>query len=415
LGTNDNEMFWGLCVDSSDNLYLLYEIEQVTLPNDFLIKFNQSGSLVSNKTIDSTNFNYVAGMSIDSLDNLYIFGYTYIREQTDFDITEHTDIVLIRFGVDTDEDGLSDWQENNFSFTEPTNPDTDGDTLSDGDEVNIYHTYPNIADTDGDGLLDGQEVNTYFTNPLNPDTDGDTLSDGDEVNIYHTDPTLIDSDGDGFRDDLEVALGLDPNDPSNPMLLILSISSIILTVLFSLIFVLYRRKMKSQFLRDKETYEKIPNLKILIRNYVYHQLRAIHDEMNISHIKLEDLEDKIREQLYLNIDNFMQFLALEGIILTETQIKLLKKDSFEESEPIRKELTQIIAQKLEDKQLEDMKRNLDIKLQEELQISDDPAYQEQIKSKYQDQFDTLRSVDEKIDSLLDHYAKWDKTDELKKV
>jgi uncharacterized delta-60 repeat protein len=405
-GTNGNDMFYGISVDSSDNLYSLYELESITLPNTFLIKFNQSGNLVSNKSIESRDINPY-NMVIDSLDNLYITGSIYD--------TEDADIFLYRFGIDFDEDGLSDWQEINVFFTDPNNPDTDEDFLKDGEELNEYNTDPFNNDTDSDGLLDGQEVNIYFTNPLSPDTDGDTLSDGDEVNIYHTDPTLMDSDGDGFRDDMEVALGFDPNDPSNPMFLIIIISSIILLAIFSSTFVLYRRNMRSKFLREREIYEKIPNLKILIRNYVYHQLRAIHDEMNISNIELEDLEDKIREQLYLNIDNFLQFLELEGIKLTKNQINFLKIDSFEESEPIRKELTQIITQKLEDKQLEDLKRDLEIQLQEELQISNDPAYQEQIKNKYQMKFDSLRSVNEKIDTLLDQYAKWDKSDELKKV
>lgn len=36
-------------------------------------------------------------------------------------------------------------------------------------------------DTDGDGLSDYQEINIYHTDPKNSDTDGDGYSDGDEV------------------------------------------------------------------------------------------------------------------------------------------------------------------------------------------------------------------------------------------
>jgi hypothetical protein len=36
--------------------------------------------------------------------------------------------------------------------------DSDHDGLSDYDEINIYHTDPNLADTDGDGYLDGDEI-----------------------------------------------------------------------------------------------------------------------------------------------------------------------------------------------------------------------------------------------------------------
>ncbi len=59
--------------------------------------------------------------------------------------------------------------------------DSDDDGLSDYDETNLYHTAPYNADTDGDGLNDGEEVNQYQTNPNNTDSDNDGISDGDEV------------------------------------------------------------------------------------------------------------------------------------------------------------------------------------------------------------------------------------------
>lgn len=38
-----------------------------------------------------------------------------------------------------------------------------------------------IIDSDGDGLSDYEEINIYGTDPYNPDTDGDGMNDGDEV------------------------------------------------------------------------------------------------------------------------------------------------------------------------------------------------------------------------------------------
>ena len=69
--------------------------------------------------------------------------------------------------VDSDEDGLPDWQEAGLG-TNPYDSDSDDDGLSDGDEVNIYGTDPTNSDTDGDGLSDGWEVE-HGKDPLDPD------------------------------------------------------------------------------------------------------------------------------------------------------------------------------------------------------------------------------------------------------
>jgi hypothetical protein len=55
--------------------------------------------------------------------------------------------------------------------------DSDGDGLSDWDEVNIYGTDPFNPDSDGDGWSDWHEV-MIGTDPLNPDTDGGGQCDG---------------------------------------------------------------------------------------------------------------------------------------------------------------------------------------------------------------------------------------------
>jgi len=74
--------------------------------------------------------------------------------------------------VDSDEDGLPDWQEAGLG-TNPYDSDSDDDGLSDGDEVNIYGTDPTKWDTDGDGLSDKWEIDNGF-DPLN-------ASDGNQV------------------------------------------------------------------------------------------------------------------------------------------------------------------------------------------------------------------------------------------
>ncbi len=88
---------------------------------------------------------------------------------------------------DSDADGLTDEEEAKLG-TDPHNPDTDNDGLSDFDEVRKYHTDPLNPDSDYDGLKDGAEVFTYFTDPNNRDTDGGGVADGHEVMEDHTDP-----------------------------------------------------------------------------------------------------------------------------------------------------------------------------------------------------------------------------------
>lgn len=65
--------------------------------------------------------------------------------------------------------------------------DTDGDGIIDWDEEHIYRTDPNCADTDGDGLDDGDEIFAFHTNPLDPDSDGDGLTDADDMSPWESD------------------------------------------------------------------------------------------------------------------------------------------------------------------------------------------------------------------------------------
>ncbi|PIN68549.1 hypothetical protein COV93_09035 [Candidatus Woesearchaeota archaeon CG11_big_fil_rev_8_21_14_0_20_43_8] len=144
---------------------------------------------------------------------------------------------------DTDGDGFSDLYEITVS-TDPTdktdypsdstlkNLDTDNDGISDYDEIyatNGYETDPLKSDTDGDGFKDGYEVsmNTDPTDPLdypselglsNLDTDGDGISDYDEIKGtkgYVTDPLKADTDGDGFNDLYEITVGTDPTNSND--------------------------------------------------------------------------------------------------------------------------------------------------------------------------------------------------------
>ena len=109
--------------------------------------------------------------------------------------------------VDSDEDGLTDYEEHVVIGTDPTRQDTDGDGAADG-----FDTFPlNPAasvDTDGDGLPDTLDPNELNINPvLEKDLDDDNDGFLDTEDQFSTDPNRVDgvdTDGDGVDDGLEV-------------------------------------------------------------------------------------------------------------------------------------------------------------------------------------------------------------------
>lgn len=93
--------------------------------------------------------------------------------------------------------------------------DSDSDGLNDYEEQYIYHTDPYKTDTDSDGYNDSEEVRNNYS-PLQQklkmveaDTDLDGLNDDWELKIG-TDLTDPDTDKDGFKDGQEVKNGYSP-------------------------------------------------------------------------------------------------------------------------------------------------------------------------------------------------------------
>ncbi|MDR1759053.1 MAG: hypothetical protein LBR60_00840 [Fibrobacter sp.] len=75
-----------------------------------------------------------------------------------------------RLYLDSDVDGITDFDEQMRFFTDPYNADTDGDGASDKDEIRYYTLRKLLADEDNDGLRAELDV----------DSDGDGYCDGDE-------------------------------------------------------------------------------------------------------------------------------------------------------------------------------------------------------------------------------------------
>ena len=122
--------------------------------------------------------------------------------------------------TDTDGDLIPDYYEAILG-TDPTLVDTDADGLSDYDEIFLLGFNPLSTDSDGNGILDYDEDVDHDglsfrqeaqagTDSYNKDTDADGLLDGEEINTYGTNPLVADVDGDGLVDGDEIALGLNP-------------------------------------------------------------------------------------------------------------------------------------------------------------------------------------------------------------
>lgn len=79
-----------------------------------------------------------------------------------------------------------------------TNPieDSDNDGLSDYEEINLYHTLPNVADSDKDGMNDGEEVAYWQANGSSWDED---IDDDGIINILDSD-----ANNDGIIDGVEL-------------------------------------------------------------------------------------------------------------------------------------------------------------------------------------------------------------------
>jgi len=127
--------------------------------------------------------------------------------------------------LDSDRDGLGDWEEDHVYSTDKKAWDTDNDGINDGAEMLMYKTNPNSPDSDGDHLSDKFELskvqaagNYYITDPLKKDTDGDGLGDyseiyggfynGSRVWSYSTNPLTNDTDNDGLSDYEEIIAGI---------------------------------------------------------------------------------------------------------------------------------------------------------------------------------------------------------------
>ena len=232
-GYNGIEIGRGILVNSSNSIYIVgYSTSYNNVYDFILLKYNNLGELQWNKVWGGSYDDYGRGITMDSSNNIYLVGVSYSYGMGG------SDILILKYGPDSDNDGLTYDEETYIYLTDPNDVDSDDDLMPDGWEVlnglnpliddssgdpdtdnlsNLeeytYSTNPNDSDSDDDNLNDGSEVNTYFTDPNDSDSDDDNLNDGAEVNTYLTDPNDDDSDDDGLNDGEEItSFSTDPND-----------------------------------------------------------------------------------------------------------------------------------------------------------------------------------------------------------
>lgn len=100
--------------------------------------------------------------------------------------------------LDRDDDGIPDPAEVPEWINDPENGlDTDGDGLTNYQERTIHNTNPMAVDTDGDGLTDKEEIVVFGTNPLQQKTDPNQTKTDFQMVVG------VDTDADGIPDHIE--------------------------------------------------------------------------------------------------------------------------------------------------------------------------------------------------------------------
>ena len=130
---------YGLAVDKNDNIFIVGETMFPGTGYDaVLVKYNSMMDYQWNLSWNGLSTDGYQAIALDNNGNIYIVGYTYSYG------AGYTDILLVKYGIDLDADGLTYDQE-----------------------VYKYYTNPYDSDHDNDGIDDGAEVNNG-TNPLDP-------------------------------------------------------------------------------------------------------------------------------------------------------------------------------------------------------------------------------------------------------
>ncbi len=146
-----------------------------------------------------------SSLVLTNIQSVQAGAYSVILSNSFGSITSSNAVLFVANSVDSDGDGIPDYWELLYGLN-PTNsadallhPVVAGQTnrLTYLEEY-LYRLNPTTLDSDGDGLSDYDEIFLYHTNPLSPDTDGDGIPDKWELD-HGLNPLVNDaSDEAGF-------------------------------------------------------------------------------------------------------------------------------------------------------------------------------------------------------------------------
>lgn len=161
-----------LCLN---NIIVIADSIVIDCPS-FNANYSNHFGLILGEEIDKVRNDINADFDSDGLTDAY---ETYIIIKLKLKGIDVNGLSDIGPDDDYDNDGLTNIEEYNYG-TDPTCDDSDDDGLSDYDEIFTWNTNPNYWDTDDDTMSDGTEV-ACGLNPLSSDSDNNGIPDGDEV------------------------------------------------------------------------------------------------------------------------------------------------------------------------------------------------------------------------------------------
>jgi len=219
---------------------------------------------------------------------------------------------------DTDGDKIIDILEIVMN-TDPYVVDSDNDGINDYNELLVYATNPNVQDSDGDGISDYEEIMIYETNPNTQDTDNDGITDYDELFVYGTDAKNKDTDEDTFSDYEEIMQKTNPRKSySNPItkkyitIFIPTFSGILVLAAFSTRYYSNSKKNKIKVIFDtwNEFFNEWEKIIEQINNTKRSEVEEIIFEVKeLKNKKIDELEivKKIISQAKKLLINHMKF------------------------------------------------------------------------------------------------------------